>query len=141
MTSSYSEYRLIYSSNRCATAIVYEVSPFPKSLLGKAVTYAINNKTELIAFIEHGNVEISTCWIENQIRPLAIGRKNWMFVGNVVSANKATLLYSLIQTCILNDIEPRAYLVYVLHQSHKLRRKEIDPVSILPQFIDKTLLQ
>lgn len=121
--------------------ILLEATPFPKSLLGKAVTYAINNKTELIAFLEHGEVEISNCWMENQIRPLAIGRKNWMFVGNVVSANKAALLYSLIQTCILNNIDPRTYLVYVLQQAHKLRRKEIDPASILPQFIDKALLQ
>ena len=115
-------------------------SPFPKSLLGKAVYYAINNKTELIEYIEHGDAEISTCWIENKIRPLAIGRKNWLFVGNVVSANKAALLYSLIQTCILHGIDPRAYLNYALRQSHKLRRKEIEPASILPQFIDKALL-
>lgn len=123
---------------------IYEIlassSPLPKSLLGKAVYYAINNKAELIEYIKHGEVEISTCWIENKIRPLAIGRKNWLFVGNESSANKAALLYSLIQTCILNDIDPRAYLIYVLQQTHKLRRKEIEPVTLLPQFIDKSLL-
>ncbi|NQY43683.1 MAG: transposase domain-containing protein [Legionellales bacterium] len=57
-----------------------------------------------------------------------------------VKTSKVALLYSLIQTCILKDIDPRAYLVYVLSQSHKLRRKEIDPVSIFQQFIDKALL-
>jgi hypothetical protein len=115
-------------------------SAFPKSLLGKALTYLSNNWSELIEYIKHGEAEISTCWIENENRPIAIGRKNWMFVGNECSANKAALLYSLIQTCKLNGINARDYLIYVLKQAHKLRRKEIEPATLLPQFIDKSLL-
>ncbi|MGE0207451.1 MAG: transposase domain-containing protein [Candidatus Babeliales bacterium] len=64
-----------------------------------------------------------------------------MFVDNEQSANKTALLYSLIQTCKLNQIEPLRYFKYVLNQVHKMRRKEIEPVTLLPQFIDKNLLQ
>jgi hypothetical protein len=62
-------------------------------------------------------------------------------VGNEVSANKSAFLYSLIQTCKLNNINPRHYLRYVLNKVHAMRRKEIVPVTLLPQFIDKNLLQ
>ena len=63
-----------------------------------------------------------------------------MFVGNEHSANKSALLYSLIQTCRLNNIDPRQYLEYVLSQVHRMRRREIDPTALLPQFINKDLL-
>ncbi len=112
----------------------------PQSALGKAVYYALNQWEYLSRYVEYGEVEISNCWAENQIRPLALGRKNWLFVGNETSANKSALLYSLIQSCKLNDINPRRYLIYVLNQVHRMRRKEIDPVTLLPQFIDKQLL-
>lgn len=112
----------------------------PQSALGKAAQYALNQWPYLSNYIDHGEVEISNCWIENQIRPFALGRKNWLFVGNEMTANKSALLYSLIQTCKLNQIDSRSYLIYVLNQAHKMRRKEINPEILLPQFIDKKLL-
>lgn len=113
----------------------------PKSALGGAITYALNQWEYLYRYIEHGEVEIDNNLAENQIRPFALGRKNWMFIGNADAANTAALLYSLIQTCKLHGINARTYLTYVLHQACKMRHKEIDPKSLLPQFIDKNLLQ
>jgi len=113
----------------------------PKSLLGQAVIYIKNQWSYLTEYIHHGAVPISNCWMENHIRPFALGRKNWMFMGTPESANKAALLYSLIQTCRMNDIDPRKYLEYVLNQSNAMRRGNISPTSLLPQFIDKTLLK
>ena len=92
-------------------------------------------------YINHGDTQISNCLIENQIRPFALGRKNWLFVGNETSANKSALLYSLIQSCKINHIHPRNYLIAVLNKAQAMRRKEIDPVSLLPQFIDSKLLE
>ena len=69
-----------------------------------------------------------------------MGKRNWLFVGNEQSAQRAALLYSLIQSCIMNAINPYHYLVYVLRQVHKMRRKEIDPVTLLPHHINKSLL-
>ena len=111
-----------------------------KTLLGQAVTYAKNQWETLIPYVEHGEAQISNAWIENQIRPFALGKRNWLFVGNEASAQKAALLYSLIQSCDLNDINPRDYLEYVLQQVHRLRRQEVDPMTLLPNTIDKKLL-
>jgi len=112
----------------------------PKSTLGKAITYLCNNKPYLMEYINHPEVNISNCWIENQIRPFAIGKRNWLFVGNEQSATKAALLYSLIQTCKINKINPRNYLQYVLTQAPAMRRGEVEPKSLLPQFIDLKLI-
>lgn len=111
----------------------------PKSLLGVAMTYIKNQWPYLIEYINHGEVPISNCWIENQIRPFAVGRRNWLFTGTPESASKAALLYGLIQTCKMNDIQPRVYLEYVLNQAQAMRRGDISPTSLLPQFIDKSI--
>ena len=113
----------------------------PESVLGKAVTYALNQWSYLERYLEHGEVEIDNNWVENQIRPFALGRKNWMFTGNERGANVAALFYSLIQSCILNKINARKYMIYVLNQTHRMRRKEVDPKSLLPQFVDRNLLE
>jgi len=113
----------------------------PKSLLGIAVTYCKNQWSELIRYIDYGEAELSNCWIENQVRPFAVGKRNWLFVGNEVSASRAALLYSLIQSCELNNIDPRAYLEYVLNQVHRMRRQEVDPAMLLPNTIDRELLK
>lgn len=94
----------------------------------------------MIKYIDHGEVPISNCWMENQIRPFAVGRRNWLFVGTPESANKAALLYSLIQSCRINGIDPRKYLEYVLNLSGAMRRGAVSPTSLLPQFIDKSVL-
>ena len=112
-----------------------------KSALGAALFYTIHQWSYLYEYINHGAVEIDNNWIENQIRPFALGRKNWLFLGNEDSAAISARYYSLIQSCILNNINPRRYLNYVFAQAHKMRRKEIDPKKLLPQFINKKLLE
>lgn len=115
-------------------------SVLPNSAVGKAVTYLLNNQPYLTEYIHHPQALISNCLIENLIRPFALGRKNWLFVGNEASAQKSALLYSLIQTCKLNHINPRHYFNYILMQVHAMRRDEVEPRLLLPQFIDTALL-
>ncbi len=115
---------------------VHKINSLPKSTLGSAITYLKNNEAPLRRYIEYGNTHISNCLTENIIRPFALGRKNWMFVGNEISANKSALLYSLIQTCKINTIDVRQYLTYVLNKAQLMRRGEIDITSLLPQFIN-----
>lgn len=119
---------------------INKINAPPSSLLGKAVTYCKNQWQELIRYVEHGDAQISNCLVENQVRPFAVGKKNWMFIGNEQSAQRAALAYSLIQSCLINNINPYHYLVYVLKQANKLRRKEINPITLLPHTIDKLLL-
>ena len=118
---------------------ILKIDAPPKSLLGVAVTYAKNQWPYLIKYVDYGEVPISNCWMENQIRPFALGRRNWLFTGTPESASKAALLYSLIQTCRMNGIDPRKYLEYVLNMSNAMRRGDISPTSLLPQFIDKSI--
>lgn len=122
-------------------SFLHKINAPPKSLLGVAVGYCKNQWSELIRYVDYGEAELANCWVENQVRPFAVGRRNWLFVGNEKSASKAALLYSLIQSCELNDIDPRRYLEYVLNQVHRMRRGEIDPMSLLPNMIDPALLE
>lgn len=121
--------------------LIDRAKPAPKSAIGQAITYLQNQWESLIRYVSHGQAEIDNNLCENQIRPFAIGKKNWMFLGNQRSARIAAFFYSIIQTCRLNNIDPNNYLIYVLSQAGKMRRKEISPVSLLPQFIDKALLK
>ena len=120
--------------------LIAKTSPPTKSALGKAITYASNQWKYLTKYVDYGEAEIDNNWVENQIRPFALGRRNWLFIGNEKSANIAAFFYSLIQSCILNGIDARKYLNHVLNLAGKMRRNEIDPTSLLPQFIDRDLL-
>jgi len=120
--------------------LITQSTPPSKSALGKAITYALNQWKYLTKYVDYGEAEIDNNLIENQIRPFALGRKNWMFIGNEKSAQTAAFFYSLIQTCRMNNIDARKYLIYVLTQAGNMRRGEVNPSNLLPQFIDKTLL-
>jgi len=120
--------------------LITQATPSSKSAIGKAMSYAINQWEELNKYVNYGEAEIDNNWVENQIRPFAIGKKNWMFLGNERAAKTAAFFYSILQTCRMNNIDARKYLIYVLLQAGKIRRGETDPIALLPQFIDKTLL-
>ena len=85
----------------------------PKGLLGKAVTYTLNQWQRLVGYIEDGHLSIDNNMAENSIRPFVIGRKNWLFSGTPEGAEASALLYSLIETAKANKLEPYAYLRYI----------------------------
>jgi transposase len=111
-----------------------------KSKLGNAIGYALNQWEYLKAYCDYGEVEIDNNWVENQIRPFALGRKNWLFIGNQRGADAAALFYSLIRTCKLNDVPPGPYFTYLLSKAEAMRKGVIDLKSLLPQFIDRSKL-
>lgn len=86
------------------------------SLTGKALTYIFNQWDKLIVYCENGNLNISNILAENAIRPFCIGRKAWLFSDTPRGAHASGIHYSLIETAKANDIEPYAYLVYILKQ-------------------------
>jgi transposase len=102
----------------------------PKSLIGKAIIYTLDRKTQLGRFLEDGDVEISDIMIENGIRPLALGRKNFLFAGSEDGARRLAIGYSIIGTCIKNGLNVRDYLNYVLAELPKRMSKNID--DLLP---------
>lgn len=112
----------------------------PQSKIGNAIEYALKQWPFLIRYINYGEVEIDNNWVENQIRPFALGRGNWLFVAHEESAQIAALYYSLIQSAKMNHLNPRIYMHYLLTKVHDLRRKEIFARDLLPNRIDKNLL-
>jgi transposase len=82
----------------------------PESRLGKAVFYTLGQWPKLCVFLTHGDVPMHNNRCENAIRPFVIGRKGWLFSDTVHGAAASARLYSLIETCKANDVEPHAYL-------------------------------
>lgn len=93
---------------------IYEV--LPKSAIGKAIAYTLNIWSNLIRYIENGDYLIDNNRIENAIRPLALGRKNYLFAGSHSSAQNTAMMYSFFATCKINHIEPLAWLTNVLNK-------------------------
>jgi transposase len=94
------------------------VQVLPKSPLGKAITYALNNWKALNRYTEAGWLNIDNNLSERQIKQLVIGRKNWMFAGSENGARNAAILFSLVVSCKLAGVDPFAYLKDVLKRIH-----------------------
>ena len=86
----------------------------PKSSIGKAINYTLNLWERLIRYSHHGDFHIDNNHIENIIRPLAIGRKNYLFAGSHQGAQKAAMFYSFFACCKLNEVNPYHWLKDVL---------------------------
>jgi transposase len=85
-----------------------------RSELAKAIRYARSRWVALNRYIQDGRLEISNNAVENAIRPLKLGSKNWLFVGSDSGGVTAARFYTIIRTCMLNGVEPEAYLREVL---------------------------
>jgi hypothetical protein len=86
----------------------------PKSALGKACDYALGQWSRLIVYATHGEVEIDNNWCENAMRPVALGRKNWLHIGSAEAGPRVAAIASIIETCRRLDINVREYLLEVL---------------------------
>jgi transposase len=86
----------------------------PKSPIGEAVQYALNRWDKLELYVDYGEVEIDNNLIENAMRGIAIGRKNYMFVGSEETGRKTAVLYSIIESCKRLRINTLKYLTNVL---------------------------
>ena len=92
------------------------IHPEKGSKLEEAVRYSLNQKQQLMAFLENGEVPISNNLAENAIRPFTLGRKNWLFCDTAKGAEASAIVYSMVETAKANGIEPFAYLQHVLVQ-------------------------
>jgi len=103
----------------------------PASLIGKAINYTVGMWPRLERYITDGRFEIDNNLIENAIRPIALGRKNYLFAGSHEAAQNAALIYSLMATTKFHNVNPAEYLEYVFqnildYPFHKL-------ADLLPQ--------
>lgn len=95
---------------------IQEQQVLPKSGLGKAVTYCLNQWDHLVAFLEDGRLEIHNNSSERSIKPVVIGRKNWLFSNTPRGAQASAILYSIVETAKANGLNPYYYLRYLLEQ-------------------------
>jgi transposase len=89
-------------------------SVLPKSPMGEAITYALNQWAALCVYLLDGELAIDNNAAENALRRIAIGRKNWLFAGSDNGGRTAAVLFSLLATCQRHNVEPFAYLRDVL---------------------------
>jgi transposase len=82
----------------------------PQSLMGKAINYALNQWPALQIFLKDGRLEIDNNLVENAIRPTAIGKKNWLFVGEAGAGERSAILYTVIEACRRRGLDPFTYL-------------------------------
>jgi transposase len=105
-----------------------------QSKIGKAIRYCIAHWIELNNYLKDGRIEIDNNLIENAIRPFAIGRKNWLFAGSPSGAKAGATLYSLIETCKANSIEPYHYFCSMLSRIRECKTED-DYLALIPQNI------
>lgn len=101
----------------------------PKSPIGKAVTYAVNQWEALNRYLENGILSIDNSLSERVIKLVALGRKNWLFSGSDEGAQRAAILYSLIASCKLCGIDPFVYLRDVLERINTHPANRIDELT------------
>ncbi|MHA6575433.1 IS66 family transposase [Pseudomonas yamanorum] len=100
------------------------------SAISRALDYSLKRWAALSRYLDDGAVPIDNNWAENQIRPWALGRKNWLFAGSLRSGKRAAAIMSLIQSARLNGHDPYAYLKDVLTRLPTHRASEIE--QLLP---------
>jgi transposase len=86
----------------------------PKSLVGKAINYTLKRWAELTRFLDHPVIELSTNWAENSMRPIAIGRRNWLHLGSKEAGPKIAAIFSIVESCRKLGAPIRQYLADVL---------------------------
>ena len=101
----------------------------PQSLLGQAIDYALGQWPMLEIFLNDGRVEIDNNLVENAIRPTAIGKKNWLFIGDSEAGERSAIIYTVIESCRRRGIDPYTYLRDVLTRLPHMTNRQIPEVT------------
>jgi transposase len=107
-----------------------------KSPLAKAIRYALNRMPKTRRYLENGFLELDNNSAERAIKPVAIGRKNWMFAGSQRGGKSMAIAFTLIKTAKLNKVDPQAWLTWVLERiaDHKITKlDELMPWNYGPE--------
>lgn len=107
---------------------IYEV--LPKSAIREAIAYTLKLWPRLKGYMQNGQWEIDNNMVENSIRPVALGRKNYLFAGSHQAARNAAMLYSFLGTCKMNSIEPFEWLKGTLSKIPDCKISELE--KLLP---------
>jgi hypothetical protein len=99
----------------------------PRSDFGKAVAYARGQWGNLVRYVEDGDVQIDNNALEREIRPVALGRRNWLFAGSYEGGHRAAALYTLVASCKAVGVEPFEYFRDVLTRTTTATARELTP--------------
>ena len=100
--------------HRALTRLKMKRRYLPRSGMGLALEYALNNWSLLGVYLEDGRIEIDNNLVENAIRPTALGKKNWLFIGEAEAGERSAILYTIVESCRRRGLDPYAYLHHVL---------------------------
>jgi hypothetical protein len=101
----------------------------PQSLFGKAISYALERWTQLCRYVEHGVAEIDNNLVENAIRPTALGKKNFLFIGHPQAGWRSAVIYSVLGSCRRLGVDPHAYLQDVLRRLPEMKITQIEQLT------------
>ncbi len=104
----------------------------PKSKLGDAINYSLNQWSKLIVFMKDGRLELDNNRAERSIKPFVMGRKAWLFAQSMKGATASAVIYSIVETAKENQLNPLNYLTYLFEQ---LPQIDIDDQEALDQFL------
>ena len=107
----------------------------PKSPIGKAILYTLSLYRRLVRYTLDGRYRIDNNLAENAVRPLALGRKNYLFCGNHEAARRTAIIYSLMGSCTVNNINPQEWLTDVLNRIQDQNIQKLD--ELLPHLWSK----
>ncbi|SEJ43874.1 Transposase [Myroides marinus] len=110
----------------------------PQSRIGKAFAYSQKRWSNLSDYLHNGNLQIDNNLVENVIRPVAIGRKNYLFAGSHDAAQRAAMAYTFFANCKKHDINPYKWLKYVLENIQSINHKNI--ADLYPHNYKKLIL-
>jgi transposase len=111
----------------------------PQSLLGSAIDYTLGQWRTLDVYLGDGRVEIDNNLVENAIRPTALGKKNWLFIGDADAGERGAIIYTVIESCRRRGIDPYAYLKDVLTRLPNMTNHQIP--GVIPSAWAKAHLQ
>ena len=97
----------------------------PKSSLGKAVNYFLNEYTAVVGYLRDGEYLIDNNLVENDVRPSVIGRKRWLFIGHPDAGWRSAVIYTIIQSCRRRGINPQEYLTDVLRRLPSMSNQQV----------------
>jgi len=101
----------------------------PQSLLGQAIDYTLGRWEALIRYVDDGRLEIDNNLCENAIRPAAIGKKNFLFIGHPEAGQRSAVIYSVLGSCRRHGINPAEYLQDVFERLPKAKTSEIKSLT------------
>lgn len=107
------------------------IKVLPKSPIGKAMQYTLQQKSKLAACFEDGRLELDNNLIENKIRPLALGRKNYLFAGSHAAGQRIAMMYTFFATCKANNVNPQEWLTHTLLNIKETKLPDL--YTLMPQ--------